>query len=184
MDTPTAADIRAYPFKFDWTAAGYPPPAAPGDPDGLDVAVAWAVGYVEQVTGQHTGPGIPDPLDTDTGVSLVPLMQQAIGLRTIQLVSQGAKDYLGTIADFDIIQSFSAGNYSESRKDAARRGEQKEINSWPPINELLWLLMTPDRYAYWLAWITNTPVPAWQVSEVDWTSGQIVAGTSPFDWNW
>jgi hypothetical protein len=165
VDIPTAVEVRAYPIRADWAALGYPT----GTPDTLDKLLEWSAAWVQQVTGQLLGPTAPDPLSWDGAHNLRPLMEQAIALRALQVASQSQPDYLETLADFDLIQSFSAGSYSETRRDPTRRGEGKTINDWPPLNELLWTLMTPDQYAYWQAFLTGKPTPDWGVSEVDWS---------------
>jgi hypothetical protein len=111
-------------------------------------------------------------------------MNQAAKMRTEQIVYQDSADNVETAGDYDMIQSFSAGSYSETRRELEK--PPRMLNPWPALDRLLWLLLTltPDelagdgnaaveaRAAYW-AWVLGlTPVPpAWATIEVDWAEG-------------
>lgn len=157
------------------------------DSSDLDVYVMQAIAYVSEITGRYFSDwpaptyeedfGVVDiyGMSTAAGAALplaaspvkIPLAQAAVRMRTEQLVFQAQPGYLDTVTD-DAISSFSAGPYSESRGDATRRGEEKTLNSMRGLNDLLWALMTEDRYSFWMAFTTNTHAPAFQVEEVSW----------------
>src|SRR5437764_676041 len=134
MNAPTAADIREWSrVDFADPDLDYPEPSG-SDPDPLQPVVDRATSYVSFVTGRTydgTVPGL-----------LVPLMNQAAQMRTEQIAQQLKADTVETAGDIDLIGSFSAGGYSETRHDPDRRGEQRALNPWPALADLLWLLMT------------------------------------------
>lgn len=168
MDVPTAADVRTWtPASIEWDALGFPE----GDPDPLALTVAQANTYVAWTIGRRLQEITPT---TDPYVDLTPVVEQAIAMRTYQIVVQNSEDYLDTLGDFDLIQSFTAGGYSETRRSGVRltRGGSEagvpEVNPWPPLNQLLWLAMSDDRRDDWRFWISGITPPAWEIEEVSW----------------
>jgi hypothetical protein len=168
VDAPTADDIKTWSrldFQGDYDTSD----------DQLEVEVGRAVNYVWQVTGRPIDSTFPDPL--------VSIAQQAIQMRTEQLVLQAQEDYVETATD-DLIQNFNAGSYSESRREPLRltRGGSQAgmipVNSWPSLNEMLWMLMTDDMQDYWRA-LFGQIIPAFEVSEVDWSLSDIPASYLP-----
>lgn len=165
MDTPTAAYVRARTPRFDWSEVGYPAPDGPGDP--LDEEVGDAIEYVQNVTWRK--------LDDTMPVELARSALRAVLLRTQQQVIQADPDMVETAND-EVVQSFSAGGYSETRKDPGRRGEQSQVNPNPDLSRLLWLLMTPEAFSWWRAFLSGQApgLPAsvalggFQVLEVAW----------------
>lgn len=179
MDRPTGADLQEW-SKLDFAELEYSDDAA------LDMLVEQACVYVEHVTGR--GLSSP-PVGSVGGVKLVEmpddlvaLAQQAVRMRTEQVALQAQPDYVETAAD-DLVSSFSAGAYSETRRDAPRK-DAKRMNSWAALQEILLLLCTPDRYDFWLAWMDGVHAPAFAVSEVAWgyPSSPFGAGV-PVDWD-
>lgn len=95
------------------------------------------------------------------------------------------EDYQETAND-DVIASFSAGPYSETRYDPNRRGESRSLNSNPALAELLWILLLttvafPDpavdgMYDMWRSLLGGVNAPAFEITQVDW------AGTQFVDW--
>jgi hypothetical protein len=81
---------------------------------------------------------------------------------------EGRPGHVTSAADNEVIQSFTAGSYSESRRDPQRRGEQRSLNTWPALDELLWMIMTPERFSYWYGVVTGTPIASFAVEEIDW----------------
>ena len=178
MDRPTAATVRALtpqpPVGTNYAAWGYPAPANPGDPDPLQPTVDAANAYIEQMTCRC-------PLESINGpeCSLEPLVNQAVTLRVQQwlwwttecAVQSGTSD----------IASFSAGSYSETRRDRGRGTDERWVNPWPALNELLWLIMTPECREKWIAIVDpDAPdVPDFAVSSPDWS-----AFSSPGDFSW
>lgn len=156
---------------------------------GADLAeqVSEAVSYIQQVTGRYfddqtpprfdgtTTPPLsyygivtastPAPLSADP--NLYSNARRAVFLRSVQIVLHDQAGYQQSVAE-DYIQSFSAGPYSESRHDPTRRGESRMINPWQELNDLLWLLLTEDRYSFWVSLLQNVHTPGFEVTEVDW----------------
>lgn len=121
-----------------------------------------AAAYVEFVTGQPaTSRDLPvattsiengSPTMTSTATQM--LIRQAIQMRTEQVTYQSQRSYLEDATD-DVISSFSVGGYSQSKTDVGRRGEQRQLNSWSALSNVLWLLMTPERYGWWVIFLSG-----------------------------
>ena len=173
-ETPTAATIRAS-SQVDFGSLGFPDG---GDPDPLQAPVDQATSYITWVTGRTWDN--PLPMDPMT----VPIMDQAAQMRTEQIVYQDSADNVETAGDYDMIQSFTAGSYSETRRELEK--PPRMLNPWPALDRLLWLLLsqTPaeiaaggngpvqDRFDYWRWVLGMAPVPpAWETIEVDWAEG-------------
>ncbi len=166
MAEPTAADIRAI-SQVNFDGLGYPE----GSPDPLDVVVDMAVAYIENVTARDYDDAQPAGYDS--------LMLQAARMRTEQIVYESQEEHAETAGDVDLISGFSAGSYSESRRDTQAMGTgARALNPWPALERLLWLLLTlapgetndavEDRYSYWRSMLGYAPDPAWSIVEVDW----------------
>lgn len=182
MDAPAPTPDEIFEkSKLKWRKLGYP------SATDIEEQVAQALAYVSIVTGRYFDPAstylplmanyleAPVALNS-TGEALYLLAKQAVRMRTEQIVMQEQAAYIDTITD-DAIQSFSAGPYSETRRDPTRRGEQKALNTWGGLNELLWLLMTGERYDYWVSNLTGTHTPDFVVEEVDWS---LIGKSFPF----
>lgn len=156
MQIPTASDVRTW-SRIDFGALGYPE----ATPDPLQVLVDRAAAYVGGVTGRVAS-------DFPTGDPLIPVVEQAVQLRTEQLAYESQEDYVETAAD-DVVQSFSAGNYSETRVDPLKRAAMHTLNANPALERALWLCMTPDKQDEWTALLGGAHVPAVNVAEVDWS---------------
>jgi hypothetical protein len=173
MLPPTASDIRAWaPPDFDWQAVGFPAPAS-GEPDtALEKRVEWAIGYVENTTGRPLATIAPPPSPALDVTNLVPVAEQAVLLATVQRVMQGSKRYLKASVLQDYIASFTAGSYSETRRrpdEQLGRGgiSNPPVNPWIALSDLLYLLMTPDREAYWHQRLTGVTRPAGAIISQD-----------------
>ena len=83
---------------------------------------------------------------------------------------QDSPEYIETAADFDLIQSFNAGPYSENRRSPDDARKARMLVAWPWLSDLLWGLMTPESYEEWDAFFSDDggTAPAWGVQEVDW----------------
>jgi hypothetical protein len=184
---PTAAEVRAR-SRLDFSAEGYP------EDDGelglqervVDPAVNWlwyvtARSYSDAQTDQF--PQIEDMLDL------------AVRMRSEQIVLQARYDQLETSADIDMISSFSAGLYSETRRGSNDTVKPpRMLNPWPPLNDLLWLLLglfpgetndlVSDRADYWEELMTGQVAPAWGTVEVDWGRGMGLWRKGPSGWEW
>lgn len=157
MITPTASDVRLW-SNLDWGELGYPEV----DPDvRLQVLVDRAVAYVQGITGRILDPSFDGP------AWLEPIAQQCVQLRTEQIGYESQPDYLETAND-DVVASFSAGSYSETRVDPLKRASMHVLNANPALNRALWTVMTPDMVDNWTAILSGKPVPAFAVSETDW----------------
>jgi hypothetical protein len=177
MQPITAAQIRLI-SDLNFTRLGLTDDAK------LQVFVDRAAGYIFSVTGLSyaTAESAPLALGPDDSALVVSLIQQAIQMRTEQIILQGRADYIESAAENDVIQSFSAGLYSESRRDPARASKTTSINSWPALNELLWMLMTPERYAWWYSYVTGEAPADFAVVAVDWnTYGGALQWFEPWD---
>jgi len=167
MAAPTAADVRAHSLvNFD--EFGYPEDS----PDPLQYVVDQANAWLTIVTGRsYTSGWTPPPIDP---AILLPLMDQAVRMRTEQIVMQSQQDNVETAGDFDLIASFSAGSYSETRRDNMKTSTM--INPWPALNNLLFLLLDDDHRDFWLWLMTGIQPPAWSTVQVDWAEGLGQAG--------
>lgn len=162
MDRPTSETVRALtpapPNGTDYAAFGFPPP--PPEPDPLQPLVDASIQYLEQVTGRA-------PIET-TPPELESLMNMAVRMRTEQFLHVTSADSVESAADSDVV-SFSAGSYSETRRtERGHREGEWWINPWGALDDLLWLLMTPEKRAEWEAKAKNIVEPAFAVASPDW----------------
>lgn len=191
MTAPTSTDIRGW-SKLDFSDPdiGYPAPAS-GATDTLDFIVSQANAYVAFVTAR--------PLDATMPDDLVPIAQAAVLRRTEQIVEVAKPDSIDTAGDIDMIQAFTAGPYSETRRDTtARPNGPVTLNPWPELDRMLWLLLTDtpseaaaggnqavdERRDYWRWACGLAPnLPAWQLVEVDWSRGldYMQSSISPYE---
>lgn len=163
MTTPDVPTVKAI-SKIDFEALD-----ASFDDVQLAVVVAQADAYISQVTGRQF-------LTMPPG--LEPIATQAVVLRTEQIALRSQEDYTEGAND-DVVGSFSAGSYSETKHDPNRRGEARPLNTNPALNELLWMLLAPfpgypdpnvdTMYDYWQSLLGGVHAPAFEVSEVDWS---------------
>jgi hypothetical protein len=181
MDKPTVDEIRLW-SRVKFAREGY------ADDEKLANVIDRSAAYVSWVTGQRVDAVTLDASMSPTGspLDLEPIMDQAIQMRVEQVVLQGRTGYLGSAAEMDVIQSFSAGGYSEQRARggfASRTGAaEKSINKWPSLEELLWMLMTEERFAFWLAFVSGQPLASFWVEEIDWRqAGTGVTFFEPWD---
>jgi hypothetical protein len=151
---PTAAEILAA-SQFDFPTAGYADEAA------LEPLVAAGGSLLTTITGLEWA---------DITPAQEPLVLLAVRGMTEQLAMQSTPEYLETLADFDLIQSFSAGPYSETRRSAEDAMKARKLNAWPWLSDLLWQLLTPDKRDEWLAYFEGENAPAFAVTEMEWDS--------------
>lgn len=161
MDAPTAADIRG------WTQLA----ALKTADDTLATRlVALAVSMFRRLTGVSDLTTVAD--------SDVPMVQAAIQGLAELLTFQQSPEYLDTLSDWDLITSFNAGPYSETHRSPEEARKARLIVAWPWLSELLWSLLTPDKYDYWISFFGTDHPPAFAVQEVDWSAGQDLLGGS------
>jgi hypothetical protein len=179
MATPDATQIREW-SQVDFAGRGF----AEATPDPLQVKVDEGIAYLSQVTGRTFDPPPPDVV--------LPVLNAALRMRVEQLVMQSQDDVVETAGDFDLIGSFSAGSYSETRREIGET--TRVLNPWPALEEMLWLLMTStpaevaaggnaavdERLDYW-RWVLGlgTVAPSWAMVEVNWAGG--LGSTPVFD---
>lgn len=172
---PSTSDIRSW-SSLDFPRYGYPATSA-GDTK-LEVQLARAESYIAYLTSRtYAQP------QTDQFAMVKTVMDQAVQMRTEQVVMALASDQLETAADFDMIASFGAGSYNETRRsDVKSTGQNKPLNPWPALNDILWMLLglfpgetndgVLDQYDYWRYQLTGVTPPSWQTVEVDWGRGE------------
>lgn len=153
MDAPTPAEIREW-SKLDFGEKGF------SDDDDLQRLIDIGSALLTNITGQ-TYAAMP--------TELVPMAQMAIRGFTEQLAFEQQVDYLETLSDFDLIQAFSAGPYSETRRDPGQAFKARMLNAWPWLSDLLWKMLTPKKYDYWIEFFAPQEVPAFAVTEVEWS---------------
>lgn len=166
MDAPTTAEVIAATKLEDLKAA---------DAADQDRIVAVANGLLLQITGIN--------------LAQVPAWQEPLVLQAVKGLAESewfdeSEEQLETLADFHLIKSFSAGLYSETRRDAGDAIKAKMLHPWPWLNQLLWLLVGEgtDKYDYWWAFFGGQNAPASEVVEVDWSSGLDSGGLGPNPW--
>lgn len=74
-----------------------------------------------------------------------PLVREATQLLVEWKVMAGQQETVETAGDFDLIGSFSAGSYSETRRGDNRR--PLVMHPWPRLNQLLLRLLTDEKRA-------------------------------------
>lgn len=157
---PTVADLES------WSRIDFSSLDAPFTDSDLGVQIVRATAYLTAVTGRAMDDTMPPPL--------VPIAQDAYQLQVEQEVFKSQPDYVETSAD-DLIQSFSAGNYSETRKEPGRATRRSvmplglpDINPDPRLNTDIWLLCTPEMQDYWRFILQGAGAPTFEVTEADW----------------
>lgn len=171
MEAPTVVLVKGQvPETFPWSSLGY------DDDAELQKLVDVANRYVERCTGLAF---LHDPAASTIAVLDEPLVLEAVTLSTVQLAYQRRKSYMSGAAD-DLVASFSAGSYSEARRDNSSRGggsgKMPRLNPWPRLDDLLWMLMTPDQYDFWMERLGGQIAPYFTVTEMDWTGDLGLAG--------
>lgn len=159
---PTVEQIEAW-SRVDFTA--FDQPFTDAD---LQVRIDRSVSELQAITGRLFDDSMPPPLVT--------IAQEAVQLRVEQMCYQEQEDYSSTVAD-DQIQSFTAGNYSESKRSPRDRYTGlttglPEINTNPWLNRDIWLLCTDDMRAYWIGTLQGQAaaslIPSQEITEADW----------------
>jgi hypothetical protein len=163
--TPTAVLPPTVTDLTSWSRIDFSSLDAPYTDDDLEVQIVRATGYLTAVTGRAMDDTMPPPL--------VPIAQDAYQLQVEQQVFKSQPDYVETSSD-DLISSFSAGNYSETRKEPGRSRYTglttglPNINPDPRLNTDIWLLCTPQMQDYWRFILQNQGAPTTETTEVDW----------------
>ncbi len=145
------------------------------DDPSLQTLVDRATALFEAMTGRVLDATMPSGFDR--------MVEQVVQRMVEILAFQAQQDYVETLSDFQLIASFSAGSYSESRRGLKEVQEAKMLVADPALNSMMMLLLTPDQRDFWDAWWTGEIPPSFEVTEVDW-SGQYAAGRSWYAGGW
>lgn len=158
MDQPTAADVRTWGLpNTPWAEWGYVEGLTP---DSLERVTAAAAQQTLNVTGWGTWGAVPPQNE--------PLLEHAVTIMTQMFAAQSTPEYLETLSDFDLIQSFSAGSYSETRRSVDEAIKAKMLAAWPAAHAALFAAMTPDARDAYLAYLNGANVPGFETTEVLW----------------
>jgi hypothetical protein len=166
---PTAANIRAA-SKLDFCEYGYAV-ANDANPGGLQEIVDQAESMFWRVTGQTLDEITPNAPGSNLSPGPAPLVRRVITGMTEHFVMAGSPDTLDTQSDWDLIQSFSAGPYSETRRGAADMMQGRMLFPVPWISMALWSLCSFERYSFWIQFFSGVNMPAWETGDVFWTEG-------------
>lgn len=156
---PSVDDLKTW-SRVDFTSLD-----APYTDDDLQIRIDRACSYLTGYTGRPIDDTMPPPL--------VPIAQDAVQLRVEQIVFQEQPDYVETSND-NLIQSFSAGNYSETRHEPGRSRYTglptglPEFNSNTALNQDIWFLCTDEMRDYWRYILQGQGAPTIATTEVDW----------------
>lgn len=127
----------------------------------LAVQLTRALAYVSFVTGRTYD---------DAPADLNDLWCQCVQMRIEQQAFQTQADYVETGTD-DQIQTFSAGEYSETRTGDSKPGSIPLANRWAALREMLWMCCTEEKRDFWREELGGQMQPAFAVTEVDWEGG-------------
>ena len=134
---PATWQIREW-SRVEFGALGYPIPA-PGQPDSLEPLRQRAVNEFYAATG--IDPSTYSTSSTEIKErSLATLIQEAIQRFVEYSAAKGQHELLETAADFDMLQSMSAGNYSETRRSMVQANKNM-LHPWPLLHRLLSLII-------------------------------------------
>lgn len=126
------------------------------------------VAVARRVVARYTGQGwLPDDTFAPT-VPLGPLDEPLVAdvvLKYVEFAAfRASADVAETLSDFDLISSFSAGSYSESR----RNGKDAAEAARAVLKNLFWPIMSPDKQDEWIAQDAGVNPPAFAITEVNW----------------
>jgi hypothetical protein len=134
MDAPTAADVMEW-SRVDFEGIDF-------DESSLDRIVEGQVLWVQKVTGRLFADLDEDTADPDEQwINWAAKM--AVQMATEYKAFSSQPDIAETAADFNQIQSFSAGSYSETRRSPNAR--TRGIHPWTDLADLLMDLMTDEK---------------------------------------
>lgn len=132
------------------------------DDDGVQRLVDRAIALV----GYYTGRAWADD-GTFTPANLSPLADQAVQVVT-EFLAFRAEAAPETLSDFDMIESFTAGSYSEQHRSPADMAKA----GFASLQALLWPLMTEEAQDQWLFLMGAGNRPDFSVTGVDYTWGR------------
>lgn len=152
MVAPTAEQVQGWTKVTDFANAA--------DAD-AERYVARANAAFRRITGLRF-----EDVDSDD----VPLVEQAVQGLSESIFYDNTEDRLETLSDFDLIKSFGAGPYNETRRGPEEAMKARLLHPWPWLSSLLWQLLTEDKYDYWMEFFGGN-APASEIIEVDWSGG-------------
>lgn len=161
MATIAVDTIRAD-SQLDFSALGYP--EGP-DPDTLTKEVARALAYVETMTGRTNA----TDAEIADGTALGTHFEQAVQLRVEQQVTQRQPGFVSDQNENAV--DITVPGYSQRRIISKEQNPRDMLNQWPELNDLLILLCTAEKLAYWqgLGKILLLSTEAFEeVTDVDW----------------
>lgn len=139
MDEPTTANIREW-SQVDFDDIGYPTPEGLAV-DSLARILEGSILWVQRVTGRIYA-------DLDVNATSVDdrwtnwAINQSVQMQTEYKAFVSQPDIPEGWSDFNLIQNFSAGEYSENRRSPNSR--TRRIHPWTDLADLLFDLMTDD----------------------------------------
>jgi hypothetical protein len=162
VDAPTAKDVREW-SKLDFEELEFeaPPEGEDTPADPLERVVQRASAWLQFTVGRSWASVLPasdlalqEPgheeeteeefLDRQLEADFVATaMPQALLMLVEFTVFQSQPEHAETAADFGMIQSFSAGNYSETRRSV--NAHSYALHPWSALSDLLGELLTPGR---------------------------------------
>lgn len=129
MHIPSAREIRSW-SQVPFDELGYGNPDG-SDSDPLDIVIERSVAEFQNDLGIKL-------TDVEKGSDEELLIGEAIQMYTEWRVGSSQPELLESVYDFDVIQSFSASNYSETRRGYSLSSQIK--HPWPRLNRLLSLI--------------------------------------------
>jgi hypothetical protein len=120
--------------NIDFAELGYPAPD-PGGKDRLRWPLEEALVEFRGLTGIDVTSMTLDA-DDPTYDKRVPLLRRAIRMLVEYAATSSQMEQTETASDYDMLSSFSASGYSESRRGIARPNPQV-LHPWPALNRLL-----------------------------------------------
>jgi hypothetical protein len=181
VEAPTASEIRSW-SRVDFDDLDFEEPGR-DEVDPLEKPVRRANLWLQHTTGQ-----IYEDLDERATDIETQWIIESMHLASMMLVEHAAfvaqPEIAATSADFNMVQSFSAGSYSETRRSPNSRS--RGLHPWTDLADLLYDLMTDEKLAGFAdgpAIITDDP--RWDVGrEIMGPGDQIMTPFGPFTAPW
>lgn len=193
---PTAADIRRW-SKVDFDDLDF---EIIDDTDRLERPVERANIWLQHTTGRIFAllsiPNAKEPEETDEAFAervleaewLISSMQLAVQMLVEYAVFLAQPEHAETASDFNQIQSFSAGSYSETRRSPNSR--TRGLHPWSDLADLLNDLLTDEKRAALLMseapGIKTDDEPRWDVGRDIMGPGDMILtpfGTFRYPWD-
>lgn len=156
---PTVDEIRAE-SNVEWAEYGYPLPVG-ADPDRLDTVLSEATIEFQAMTGI-------DPADEPVMAADVraPLIRKAIRMLVEFNAGASQMEVLESVTDFDIISSFGAAGYNETRRNVS--ANTQVVHPWPALNRLLKFIVYFDSAGQRAMDVPGVEVPGLTPNPYEW----------------